>query len=109
VWTVIANRLNLDGDEQKFDTKKQLPQRPRSRRLVERHMMYVFAAEMHVTFKDADSPSVFDVLVVADHASSVIEKGPAQMLARYNNQGWMVEKVEFFGVQQREHLELIIP
>ena len=70
--------------------------------------MYVFSAEMHVTFKDQENPSVFNVTIVADHAATVIEKGPALMMTRYNAQGWLVTKVEFFGVQQRERVELVI-
>lgn len=72
-------------------------------------MMYTFAAEMHVTFKGSSDPTVFHVQVVADHAASVVEKGPALMMARYNQEGWLVDKVEFFGVQQLERLELVIP
>lgn len=70
-------------------------------------MTYTFQAEMHVTFKDRPDPSVFSVVVVADHAATVIEKGPAIMMRRYYN-GEAV-KVEFFGVRFKDRVELVIP
>lgn len=68
--------------------------------------MYTFDADMHVTWSNGDNPSIFPVTVVADHAATVIEKGPAIILEQYDGEA---SKIEFFSVTQRQRIELVIP
>jgi hypothetical protein len=68
-------------------------------------MMYTFEAQMHVTFKGDAMPHTFNVVVVAESAADVVNRGPAIMMDRYNGEA---KRVAFFGVRLKDRIEVVI-